>query len=333
MSEPSADRGEVACGLARLAHRLGSSSGRVENLARLSGGATQEIWRFDLVEGDERRPLILRRAASLDWTAGSHVGLAVEAGLMRAAAANGVPVPDIIHLLSPGDGLGEGFVMAFVEGETLGGRIVRSPALAPARETLAQACGAILARIGAIDPAGFPSLVRYDPAHLVDHWLVRYRGSGRARPVFELAFRWLGDHCPPPPERPRLVHGDFRNGNLMVGPEGVRAVLDWELAHLGDPMEDLGWLCVASWRFGRIGLPVGGFGDVDALKAGYESVSDMPLDWNRLHWWEVFGTLRWGVMCAGMAEAFRTADPGVERGMIARRSSETEIDLLRLLAA
>ena len=163
---------------------------------------------------------------------------------------------------------------------------------------------------------------------LVEQWHAGYRASDWPRPVFEVAFRWLGAHRPPPPERAVLVHGDFRNGNLMIGPDGLRAVLDWELAYIGDGMADLGWLCVNAWRFGKVELPVGGFGTVEELEAGY----GVPIDRDALRWWEVFGTLRWGCMCAGMAAAFRTADPSVERAMIARRTSENEIDLLRLLA-
>ena len=129
-----------------------------------------------------------------------------------------------------------------------------------------------------------------------------------------------------------LVHGDFRHGNLIIGPDGVRAVLDWELAHLGDPMEDLGWICVNSWRFGEIDKPVGGFGSREDLFAGYEAAG-RRVDPERVMFWEVMGTLRWGVMCCGMMQRFRTGpEHSMERAMIGRRSSETEIDLLRLLA-
>lgn len=318
--------------LSRTIMRFASPGATVANIERLSGGATQEIWRFDVVNGSDMRPFILRRAAGT-MSADTTAGLAVEARLMQAAAARGVPVPSVAHVLLPGDGLGNGFIMDFVEGETLGGRIVRLPALAPARAMLARQCGTILAQIHAIDPDGFRSLARLAPVELLDQWLTQYRDTGQARPVFELAFRWLAERCPSPPERPCLVHGDFRNGNLMVGPEGVRAVLDWELAHVGDPIEDLGWLCVNAWRFGRIDKPVGGFGDESDLHAGYEAKQGPGVDRARLRWWEIAGTLRWGVMCAGMTGMFRTTDPSVERGMIARRTSETEIDLLRLLAA
>ncbi len=84
---------------------------------------------------------------------------------------------------------------------------------------------------------------------------------GEPHPAFELGLRWLADRVPDAPPEPELVHGDYRNGNFIVGPEGIRAVLDWELAHLGDCIEDLGWLCVKSWRFGVPDKLVGGFGD------------------------------------------------------------------------
>jgi aminoglycoside phosphotransferase (APT) family kinase protein len=231
------------------------------------------------------------------------------------------------------DGLGQGFVMAFVEGETLGGRIARGEALGAVRPRLARQCGEILARIHTIDPDEFPALRRASPAELVAGYLATYEASAWPRPVFDLAFRWLAANAPPPPPNPRLVHGDFRNGNLMIGPDGVRAVLDWEIAHVADPMEDLGWICTVPWRFGVIERPVGGFGEREDLWAGYEAAGGTPVDRAHAHWWEVYGSMRWGVMCCSMAAAFRGPDPSVERAVIARRTSENEIDLMRLLAA
>jgi aminoglycoside phosphotransferase (APT) family kinase protein len=323
---------DLRAALSALSLRLDAGATGVEGLQRLSGGATQEIWRFDLTGPSGRTPLILRREPA-GRTSVAAVGLETEAALIVAASAKDVPVPPVRHVLEPADGLGRGFIMGFVEGETLGGRIVKAEALAPARAILAHQCGEILARIHAIDPAAFPTLPVLAPVDLVDQWQAVYRAAEHPRPVFELAFRWLAQNCPPPPKTPRLVHGDFRNGNLMIGPEGVRAVLDWELAHIGDPMEDLGWICVNSWRFGRMDKPVGGFGDFDDLVAGYEAAGGAVVDRGAAKWWEVFGTVRWGCMCAGMTASFRTGDPSVERAMIARRTSETEIDLLRLLKA
>ncbi len=321
---------ELAERLGAIAWRLGG--GAIEGLTRVSAGATQEIWRFVLRQGESAMPLVLRRAPGGERVSETAVGLETEAQLIQAAAGAGVPVPQVRYVFEPSDGLGHGFVMEFVEGETLGGRIARGEALAGARPKLARQCGEILARIHTIDPAQFPTLRRATPTDLVAQYKAAYRASAWPRPVFELAFRWLDEHCPAP-GTPRLVHGDFRNGNLMIGPDGVRAVLDWEIAHVADPMEDLGWICVNSWRFGVEDKAVGGFGEREDLWAGYEAAGGAPVRREQAMFWEVFGSLRWGVMCAGMAASFRGADPSVERAVIARRSSETEIDLVRLLAA
>jgi aminoglycoside phosphotransferase (APT) family kinase protein len=323
------DLDEALAGVAR--HRLGGEG--VADVTRLSAGATQEIWRFALIKNGKTEPLILRRAPGGLRVSETAVGLETEARLIEAAGAVGVPVPAVRWVLAPEDGLGHGFVMGFVEGETLGGRIAKSEALASARPFLARQCGEILARIHTIDPAAFPGLRRMAPAEQVAQYKDAYRATGWPRPVFDIAFRWLEDQCLPPPDHPRLVHGDFRNGNLMIGPDGVRAVLDWEIAHVADPMEDLGWICVNAWRFGVLDKPVGGFGEREDLWAGYEAAGGASVNRDHAKFWEVFGSLRWGVMCAGMAAAFRTVDPSVERAVIARRSSENEIDLMRLLAA
>lgn len=305
----------------------------IGEITRVSAGATQEIWRFEARIGGELIPLILRRAPGGVRVSDTAVGLETEAALIIAVGAKGVPVPPVRHVLTPDDGLGRGFVMGFVAGETLGGRIARGEAFKDTRTFLARQCGEILARIHTLDPAAFPGLRRMSPAELLAQYHQTYLASAWPRPVFELAFRWLDQRCPPPPEHPRLVHGDFRNGNLMVGPEGVRAVLDWEIAHVADPMEDLGWICVGSWRFGVDHLPVGGFGLREDLWAGYEAAGGAPAPREHALWWEAFGSLRWGIMCSTMAATFRTVDPNVERAVIARRASETEIDLMRLLAA
>jgi aminoglycoside phosphotransferase (APT) family kinase protein len=323
---------DLESGLNALAARL-APGGTMANLRRLTAGATQEVWRFELVEGENATPLILRRAPGGTRVSETAVGLETEAALVVAAAAAGVPAPPVRHVLAPEDGLGHGFIMGFVEGETLGGRIVRSEDLADARTFLARQCGEVLARIHTMNPEDFPRLRRSTPAELVEQYRATYRASNWPRPVFDLAFRWLDAHCPPPPDQMKLVHGDFRNGNLMIGPDGLRAVLDWEIAHVGDPMEDMGWICTNAWRFGMVDKPVGGFGEREDLWAGYEAAGGAPVKRDHALFWEVFGSMRWGVMCASMVAAFRSADPSVERAVIARRTSENEIDLLRLLAA
>jgi aminoglycoside phosphotransferase (APT) family kinase protein len=325
---------DLEAGLAAIASKIASGADGISDLRRMTAGATQEVWRFELVQGEARTPLILRRAPGGTRVSDTAVGLETEAELILAAGRVGAPVPPVRYVLEPADGLGHGFIMGFVEGETLGGRIARGEVFANVRPKLARQCGEILARIHTLDADAFPRLRRSTPADLVAQYRATYQATGWPRPVFDLTFRWLDEHCPPDPRAMRLVHGDFRNGNLMIGPDdGVRAVLDWEIAHVGDPMEDLGWLCTACWRFGALDKPVGGFGQREDLWDGYESAGGAPVDRAHALFWEVFGSMRWGVMCASMIAAFRGADPSVERGVIARRSSENEIDLLRLIAS
>ena len=305
----------------------------VVNAVRLSGGASQETWSFDIVHPDGNIGAILRRAPQGYGAAPARAaGLNAEAVLMRRAYDAGVPSPKVLHVLQPQDDLGTGFVMARVEGETIPRKILRDEEFAQARPLLARQLGKVLAGIHGLALSQLPELRRMTAAKEIAELERDYRGFEWPRPVFELALRWLRQRDPGPPQAVTLVHGDFRHGNLIIGPDGLRAVLDWELAHTGDPMEDLGWVCVNSWRFGEIDKAVGGFGTREELFAGYEAAG-CRVDPDRVKFWEVMGTLRWGVMCCGMMQRFRIGpEHSVERAMIGRRASETEIDLLRLLA-
>jgi aminoglycoside phosphotransferase (APT) family kinase protein len=307
----------------------------IANLKRLSGGASQEIWSYDATTAGAPIPLILRRAPGGVRTAGrsgTAISLETEARLIELAGEVGVPVPPVRFVLAEGDAIGQGFVMDCVPGETLARKILRDAEFAGARPKLARQCGEVLARLHTVDKAKLPPLRIATGRIEVEQYFETYKAYQNPHPVFELAFRWLKDNAPPDSTALTLVHGDFRNGNLMIGPDGVRAVLDWELAHVGDPMEDLGWICVNSWRFGNIDKPVGGFGSREELYAGYEAAGGGKVDPERVKFWEVLGTLKWGVMCTTMVMAFKAGDRSVERATIGRRSSETEVDLLRLLA-
>ena len=305
----------------------------VANSVRLSGGASQETWSFDIMHRDGLFGAILRRTPPGYGAASARAaGLNAEAILMQLAHGAGVPSPRVLHVLRPQDELGTGFIMARVEGETIPRRILRDERFAKVRPKLARQIGKILAGIHGLDLAQLPELRRMTAAKEIAELERDYRSFEWPRPVFELALRWLRDRDPGPSDEVTLVHGDFRHGNLIIGPDGVRAVLDWELAHTGDPMEDLGWICVNSWRFGEIDKPVGGLGSREELFAGYQGAG-RRVDPDRVMFWEVMGTLRWGLMCCGMMQRFRIGpEHSLERAMIGRRSSETEIDLLRLLA-
>lgn len=286
----------------------------MEGLRRLSGGASRETWSFDCAG----RGLILRR----DPPGAAKGGMAVEARLFQAAARQGVPVPEVV-LAEPSF-----IVMERVAGETIPRKILRDDDFADARPTLASQCGTVLAGIHRIPVAEFDDLPDTDP-------LAEYRAIldsfGQPHPAFELAFTWLAS-CRPPRSGTAVVHGDFRNGNLIIGPDGVRAVLDWELAHRGDPLQDLGWLCVKAWRFGVVDKPVGGFGSYDELIAAYESAGGCRVDRDALRWWEALGTLRWGIICIMQAMAHASgAVRSVELAAIGRRVCENEWDVLSYL--
>lgn len=300
----------------------------IEELRRLSGGASRETWSFIAVSDDgSRRPLILQRLRG-GLTMGGP-SMTVEDALLAASERAGVPVPTTVLGAAGCEvaGLGAARIAEHVDGEALGPRIVRQDRFASARAVLPAQCGRALAAIHAIDPGEVPGLAEVDV-------LARLRDGldlvEEARPAFELALRWLHDHRPPT-RRASVVHGDFRIGNLLVDETGLRAVLDWELAHLGDPLEDLGWLCVRAWRFGGEG-EVGGVGPLEELLDAYAEASGTTVSADDVRWWIVAGTLTWGLICA--VQARRHLDGhvrSVELATIGRRVCETEYDLLDLL--
>ncbi|MEH3036915.1 MAG: phosphotransferase family protein [Sphingomonas adhaesiva] len=314
-----------------IAPRLAPGATRVEGVTRLTGGASMETWSFDAVAAAGPVPLILRRRAGAMEQGSDKPPLEREAHVIAAAVAAGVPAPEVVHICGPDDDLGEAYVMRRLAGETLGKRIATDPAFAPARAQLARQCGAALARIHAAPPP--PGLAVMDAAQTLAGYEATWRASGAVRPTIEAAFRWLERRLPAEAVAPHLVHGDFRNGNIMVdADDGLVAVLDWELAHLGDPAEDIGWICTNSWRFGQPGRRVGGFGDLDDLLAGYVAAGGAPVDPARIDFWQMVGSLKWGVMTTQMHASF-AADPaaGPERGVIGRRLSETEADIVAII--
>ena len=322
--------------LGRTLKRCISDFVSLDQVERLSGGASQETYRLELTVSHGKRTLAMRRAPGgekVEPTPG-HPGLAVEALLMQSARDVGVPEPEVFHVLDDMDELGDGFIMEWLDGIALGAKVVRAPELDDIRPRLAFLCGEALARIHAIDlqATGLDQKLEViSPAQYVEQTWERYRLFDTPQPMIDYTARWLQDNAPEGFE-PTLVHNDFRNGNVMFSPDGIVAVLDWEVAHIGDPMRDLGWICTNSWRFGRSDLPVGGFGRYDELFAGYESISGQKVDPERVKFWEVFGSFWWAVGCLGMAEHYRTGpDKTVERPAIGRRSSECQVDCVNLL--
>jgi aminoglycoside phosphotransferase (APT) family kinase protein len=316
--------------LEAVAARALGATVTVSALRRMSGGASRETWSFDATTADgEVHGFVLRRDPA------AHVGSSdrsTEYAVLEAAGRGSVPVPRVRVLLQLADDLGSGFLMDRIEGETIPRRILRDDTYAAARPRLAAQCGEIAARIHQLPVTELPPL----PQQGAEQQLAQYRDLldlfDEPHPTFELGLRWLSARIPAATTTPTLVHGDFRNGNFIVGEEGIRAVLDWELAHVGDPLEDLGWLCVKSWRFGHPDRLVGGFGDLDELLAAYAAAGGRGADAETVRFWVALGTLKWGVIC--ISQAFTHLNGlvrSVELATLGRRVAEMEWDLLDII--
>lgn len=298
-----------------LADTLGVA--QVDGLQRLSGGASRETWRF----GADGRSLIVQRQR-----AGDERDMLTEAAVLRVAGEGGVPVPRLVAARRTDDGAAF-MILEAVEGETIARKIQRDAEYESARTRLVADLGTALAAVHALDPADTPGLA---PVDQVEFYTNVLDSLDEPHPTFELVRNWLLAHRPPS-GRTCVVHGDFRLGNVIVGTDGLRAVIDWELAHLGDPMEDLGWLCVKAWRFGGR-PPVAGLGSYEELFEAYEAAGGAPVDPQVVRWWEVLGTWKWGIMCVLQANAHLS---GVVRShelaAIGRRVCENEYDLFLAL--
>jgi aminoglycoside phosphotransferase (APT) family kinase protein len=311
-----------------LAAALASSLGTLQNsdiadLRRLTGGASRETWEFTAC-GHE---LILRRDPPGRPSVPGRMRL--EADAMRACSRVGLRVPEVLAVDGDGAVLGTpALVMRRVAGETIPRRILRNEAFASARGVLVGEFGRFLAGLHAIDPADLPAAQRADP--LANFTALYERSNDRSR-TFEKAHVWLVANRPGQADE-AIVHGDFRLGNVIVDPNGLAAVIDWELVHLGDPLEDLAWLCIKAWRFG--GRPeAAGLGSLDELIAAYESSGGRPVDRAALHWWLVQKTLLWGVGCMVQGDVHLSGKVrSVELAAVGRRVAEQEWDLLELLA-
>jgi len=320
MPEDRHPRHQVEAGLRKAMARAGG--GDVAALTRLSGGANMESWSFDC----GGQGYVLRRAPSAEMMAGRPLSHAVEARIIRAARDAGVKAPEIVVELEPADGLGTGFVMRRIVGDVNPADVLAAP---PPR-LLTDLAGELAAIHRTPLSALRAAPVLDVPATLAD-FRARHAAYGGDRPIIALALRWLQDNLPEPAP-PVLVHGDFRMGNVMVGPAGLTGVLDWELAHIGDAHEDLAYGCMTVWRFGHIDRPAFGLGGLAEYFAAYEAAGGTRADPVRFRFWLIYRTLWWALGCLQMGELWRSrADRSLERVVVARRTSENELDLLLLL--
>jgi aminoglycoside phosphotransferase (APT) family kinase protein len=351
-----------------LAAHFGREVG-VRGLELLAGGASRRIFGFEAEVAGEAAPLSL--VARFDALPGRIRGSGVdEYALVDAAYEHGVAVARVycrgrvadvetpVHHGERSVREEEHFyVMQRLAGQAIARRLLRESSYAQARDVLPQQLAHSLARIHAID-TGDPRVASLRvgvglgaetveqreaesaPEPLGDFAcseIERYRSllaaaaPAHPMPVLSLTARWLERHRPPLTKE-AVVHGDFRIGNVMFDEQGLTGVLDWELAHLGDPLEDLGWLAVRAWRFGNDDRPIGGLCSREEFWALYEREGGVRVDPAAARYWEIFGNWKWAIICVMQGASHKAGPvPDVELAAIGRRVAETEWEILSLL--
>jgi len=303
--------------------------GEVRNLEPLTGGASKEIWKFEVSKNGQSTQMILRRGSGIEGPLA--IKTADEALIQKEVIKLGAPVPTILAVSKNEEDLGDAYIMNFVEGESIARKILRDEEYKKALPVLAYQCGEAIAKIHNADINNFTFLPKKPARDQLEDLYSTYQSFGQPSPVFEYAYLWLKDQDFSNLHE-SLVHGDFRLGNIIVNRDGLQSIIDWELAHIGNPLQDLGWFCGNSWRFGNNDRVVGGFGDLEDLLKGYNSISKFKVNKEMVKCWQVFGTFRWGVICLIQAYAhLNGAINSIEKAAIGRRVSETEIDIADLL--
>ena len=299
--------------------------GEITEIIPLTGGASAETYKFKV----KQDWFVLRKGS------GNTSPLAIlkkdEAFIQNEVFNQGAPVAEIVAVSNGNSKLTDAYIMKLVEGESIARKVLRDEKFSQARKVLAYECGQALAKIHSVSLDSLTKVPKNDPYESLENLYLTYQQFKQPLPVFEYTFRWLKEQKFQEIE-PTLVHGDFRLGNLIVNEEGLAAVIDWELVNIGNPIQDIGWMCVNSWRFGITEKIVGGFGDLGDLLQGYSSVSNLIIDEQEVKKWQIFGSLRWGVICLIQTYSHLNGPTNsVERAAIGRRVSETEIDMINLM--
>ena len=319
---------ELASALSKKLLEVGIE-GKVSNLEPLTGGASKEIWKFEVSNAKQSTKMIFRRGSGIEGPLA--IKTADEARIQKEVIKVGAPVPIILAVCKNEEELGDSYIMHFVEGESIARKILRDKEYKKALPILAYQCGEAIAKIHNVDINNFSFLPKKPAEDQLEDLYSTYQSFEQPSPVFEYAYLWLKEQDFGNFQE-SLVHGDFRLGNIIVNAEGLQSIIDWELAHIGNPLQDLGWVCGNSWRFGKNDKVVGGFGEIEDLLEGYNSISKLKVDKEMVKCWQVFGTFRWGVICLIQAYAHLNGTiNSVEKAAIGRRVSETEIDIVDLL--
>ena len=291
---------------------------RVDELEQISGGASRQTYRFRLsykeLGKDRERRLILRRDPS-----GSLIDTdrKIEFAAYKAFFGTNVPVPEVLWLEDDPRHLGSPFFISVeMSGfQTSPARILMEPYVAH-HKTIAEQKWSILGAITTHDPAklglvGKMEWVEPDQCwkRELDYWEgVLDSDELIPQPIMRAAIRWMRRNPPPPAGKICVVHGDFRTGNFLYDEEGrIHGILDWEMSHLGDPLEDLGWSLNRVWCWARDDRR-GGLVPREQAIAIWERASGLKADPAALHWWELFATVKGQGIWVSSAHAWETAD-------------------------
>lgn len=320
-----------------LSERIGADV-RVSGFARKSGGASRETYLFDATWTENgatvERGYVLRRDPVASVLESDRT---LEVSVLRAAHALGLPTPKVSFQELTGDALERPFCIL----ERLPG--TPTPPTFPAaypvemRRRTAEDFVSILARIHAADWRSQELDVLADPGagitaarRAIDHWRRIYEQDRiEAHPILERGFGWLERNVPST-DVVTLVHGDYRSGNYLHDESGrITAMLDWEMAHYGDPHEDLGWAAMPYWSCeGR----AGGLEHEDEMIARYERMTGSRVDRARVHFYKVLGTVKMAAISLTGVKSFceaRSAEPTLAVvGIVLGRLS---VELLQLL--
>lgn len=321
-----------------LAEQLGATRVVLGEVSRLSGGAISENLALTLVvDGgrlDGRHAMVLRAAPPMEVSAS--LTKAQEFAVLRVAFAAGVAVPEPIVACDDMRLLGRAFyVMRRAEGVAAGFRVVKADE--PQRD-LARALGRALGKLHHVRPGAegldFLPLPERSPALDAARQYREWAGDVAERdPVLAYGLRWLEVNAPPSGDVV-LCHRDYRTGNYLVKDGRLTAILDWEFAGWSDPMEDLGWFCARSWRFGRFEREAGGIADRADLYAGYEETAGRRVDTARVAYWEASAYLRWAAIAIQQGRRHTSGtEPSLELALTGRMLPEIEHDLLLHLDA
>ena len=265
------------------------------------------------------------------------LSMADEAAVRTVARDHGVPVPEVVAVCVDESVLGgQFFVSEFHDGETIPRRLLRLVAEVGHGQHIVAQLGDAFGRLHAIDPSLAPAAMAAptEPvAAALDGVTVAIANLLQPEPAFSYVLRWLREHRPTEPTTRRIVHADVRTGNIIVDRTGLRSILDWETAKIGDPIEDVAWVCTRMWRFGEDHMTVGGLGTVDTLRDAYMAAGG-TWDDERFRWWRVLVTMRWGTGLAGQAAMHLDGRfSSVVMAASGRRVAENAYDALMLIDA